>query len=286
MKKLFTRGAFAGVLASTAILATACPPPASSTPTNWSFQASQVTVNDSQDEVCVLVCVNREDEPYVLSVNFRVKLGVPGSAQTWVTGNRSDSQSGMGAGSTHAIANGSGASAKATFSNVVPLDVLDLADTNNHLEIMGSYVFALEEDTVGVGSAASGTADVLKDVLNDTIGSGTVPSDLTQLLGYITSNLGSAFGILGANIPLFGLGDDVMGGGLYVGLAVKGTLGDIINTSIGSTPFPNIAIPLVELPPDITHGGFYTTQASKTFNDQQWGAHGGTHTWNFTAGPA
>jgi len=288
MKKFLSKGTLlAGVLAITSVVATACPPPASSTPVNWSFRATQVTVNSSQDETCVLgVCVNTNDEPYVLNVNFRVKFGQANSASTFVTGSRSNAQSSMGAGSTHAIAATDGAAAKATFSNVVPLDVLDLTDANNHLEILGSYAWALEEDTVGVGAAADSVAGVLKDALNATIATGTLPSDLSSLLSIITSNLGSAIVILAQNIPLLGLGDDIMGGGMYVGLGVKGSLADIINSSIASTPFPNISIPLVSLPPDITHGGFYTTGAVKDFNGQSWSCCGGQHTWNFEAGPA
>ena len=290
MRKHTTRAAFAGLLAGTAMLATACPPAASTTPVNWSFKATQVTVNSSQDEVrdpifgaCISL-TGCSDEPYVLNVNFRVKIGVPGSAQTFVTGSRNNAQSSMSGGQTNAVTGA--AQSTATFNNVVALDVLDLADSNNHLEVLGSYTWALEEDTVGVGVAADGTANVLKDALNSTLAAGTLPSDAGQILSLITSNLGSALGILAQNIPLFGLGDDIMGGGMYVGLAVKGGLADIINGSIASTPFPNIAIPLVDLPPDITRGGFYTTTATKNFTGQSWSCCGGQHTWNFQSGPA
>ncbi|MEZ5321853.1 MAG: hypothetical protein R2698_07245 [Microthrixaceae bacterium] len=288
MKKTVRRGVLVGVLATTSLLATACPaqPPES---VNFAFKATQVTVNSSQDEIrdpifgtCISL-TGCSDEPYVLMINFRVKIGEADSAQTWVTGSRSYSQSSMGAGSTRAVTGN--AQATANFNNVVPLDVLDLLDTNNHLEITGSYVWAMEEDTVGVGAAADKTASVLKDALNDTIAKGSVPSDTNQLLSLITSNLGSAIVILAQNIPLFGLGDDVMGGGMYVGIAAKGGLADIVNNSIASTPFPNLSIPAVDLPPDITRGGFYTTTTSKDFNGQQWSCCGGSHTWNFNAGP-
>lgn len=290
MKKLLTKGMLPSMLILTSVLATACPPPTPPAAVNWSFQAASVTVNESQDEVrdpifgaCISL-TGCTDEPYVLIVNFRVKLGVANSAQTWVTGQR-DSIGSTGPGGTVNIANGSAASAKATFSNVQPVDVLEVVTGSGAIEILGSYVFALETDTVGVGSAASGTANVLKDALNSTIAAGTVPSDLSQLLDLLLDNIGSAFGILGANIPLFGLGDDVMGGGLYVGLGVTGELANIVNGAIGSTPFPNIAIPVVDLPPDITDGGFYTTSTSKTFS-KRWNCCGGGHTWNFLAGAA
>src|SRR4051794_21521399 len=143
MKKLRSKGALlAGVLVITAVVATACPVPAPAPPTavNWGFKATQVTVNEGQDEGYTdfpwpvgRQCTSLEgcqDEPYVLIVNFRVKFGVKGSAQTWVTGNRSDSHGGMRDGDVWPIPDGSGLAAKATFANVAPVDVLDLLDAD------------------------------------------------------------------------------------------------------------------------------------------------------------
>jgi hypothetical protein len=291
MKKLLTRGMLSGIVASTALLATACPPPASSTPVTWTFKATQVTVNDSQDEVrdpifgtCINFIGGCSDEPYIINVNFRTKIGVPNSTQTFISGGRGNGPGGVGAGSTVALTGAQ--QSTATFSNVIGLDVLDLADSNNHLEVLGTYSFVLEEDEIGVGSAATGTAAVLKDALNATLAAGTLPSDASLILDLILDNIGSAFGIVAGNLPTFGLGDDVMGGGMFIGIAAKGGLADIINSSIASTPFPSISIPVVELPPDITRGGFYTLSGSKSFNGLSWGAHGGTHTYNFTAAKA
>src|SRR3954471_2070705 len=53
MKKLRSKGALlAGVLVITAVVATACPvpAPAPATAANWGFKATQVTVNEGQDE--------------------------------------------------------------------------------------------------------------------------------------------------------------------------------------------------------------------------------------------
>lgn len=294
MKKFMTRGMLSCVIASTALLATACPPPSAGA-VNWSFRASQVRVNSSQDEVRDPVfdlCISFSgctDEPYVLNVSFRVKIGVANSAQTFVAGNHDNAATSVAPGNTLAIAASDASSAKVTFNGVVPLDLADLLDANNHIEVLGSYMWAMEADTDLFDqtiNAANNTATVLKDALNSTLAAGSLPSDLSELLSIITANLGSAFGILVDNIPTFGLGDDVMGGGLYVGLAVKGSLADIVNSSIGSTSFPTIDIPLLDLPPDITHGGFYTTVAAKDFDGQQFTCCGGQHTWNFNSAPA
>src|SRR4051812_22287775 len=66
----------------------------------WRIEGTQVTVNDSQDEVCLPFCVNKEDEPYLLQIGWRVKLGVNGSASAWVVGDRNNDIEDLGAGQT------------------------------------------------------------------------------------------------------------------------------------------------------------------------------------------
>jgi len=283
MKKFLTKGVLSGMLASTALLATACPPAPGVVLNNPTFSATSVTVNNSQDEVCVIICVNREDEPYVLNVNFRVKIGVPGSASTFVTGSRSNSLSGLGAGDSAAL---SGAQqATATFAGVQGLDLLDLLDTNNKLEVWGTYVWAMEEDTVGVATAAGNVADILKNALNSTIASTSLPSDaggiVSLVLDALFDNVGGAFTLLLSNIPLLGLGDDALGGGMYIGIGAKGALGGIIDGSIGTAQIPPIAVPVLALPPDIEHVGLYTLTGAKTFGGQSFSGAGGQHTYNF-----
>ncbi len=89
--------------AAIALFATSCTPPPAPSGQNWSVKATHVTVNDSQDETCVIICVNREDEVYVLNIGWRVKIGQPGSAQTFVNGHRSNSIGGLGAGDVRAV---------------------------------------------------------------------------------------------------------------------------------------------------------------------------------------
>jgi len=281
MNKMIRRGVLSGMLLSVAILG-ACTPPAPPTAVPWKFQGTKVTVNSSQDETCVFgVCVNTHDEPYLMNVNFSVKIGVAGSAQTWVSGGHGNGYNDLGAGQSTTSAGGW--QGTANFSPA-PLDIADLLNSANHLEVFGSYTWAMEEDTVGIGPAASGTANILKDALNQTLALGSIPSDLGILLDLILDNIGSAFGILAGNIPLFGLGDDVMGGGLYLGIAAKGDLGALLDGAIGSASIPNINIP-VPVPPDITTGGIYTMTGAKSFN-ATWSCCGGTHSYTLTEGPA
>jgi hypothetical protein len=270
-----------GILAVMGVAAACAPmPPASE---SWTFRATQVTINDSQDEIrdplfgfCIAI-PNCDDEPYTLNIGFRVKIGQANSASTQVINNRTDAPS-VSEGSTVALTGNQ--QGTVTFNNVKTLDVLDLLNTNNKLEVVGVYTWASEEDLVGNGVAANAVADILRDALNSTLATGSLPSDASLILDLVLDNILGALGLLAQNIPLFGLGDDVLGGALYIGIGAKGGLADIIDGTIGSTPPITFDIPILSLPPDIDGGGFFTMKNSKTFTQTFSGA-GGTHTYNF-----
>ena len=279
------RSVAVGVLAlAVAGLAAACTP---ATPGGRSvtFKADSVTVNDSQDETCVLgICANRQDEPYVFNIAFRVKIGVPNSASAYLVGNRNNAVNSLGAGQSATLTGDQ--QAAVNFGGITGLDVTDLFDTNNHLEVVGVYTWANEEDTVPIGEAATGTAAILKDALNATLAKADLSSfDASAIVNLIFDNLGSAFGVVAGNIPLFGLGDDNLGGAIYVGIGAQGGLGDLINQVATSFAIPNIQIPVVDLPPDINGGGIFTLNGNKTFTQSFSGA-GGRHTYQFSATPA
>ncbi|MGB6059060.1 MAG: hypothetical protein WBF71_12450 [Microthrixaceae bacterium] len=277
-------------------MASACTPPASdgTLPTkNWSFKGTTVRVDDAQDAVDVplIGCVvNCKDEPYLLNIGFRVKIGVPGSAQAWAVNNRTSAPQDVGAGSTVSVGAAGG---PVVFNNVAPVDLLDLANTNNHLEIMGTYVWASEEDQIGNGLAADSMASLLKDALNETLAKESLDNlDANFILDLVFSNIGNALGIAVQNIPLFGLGDDVMGGALYIGIGAQGTLGSLLDTAIGETPFPQVNIPVLDIPPSIDGGGFFTMTGSKSWTRSFHGGCGllggncGQHTWTMVSGAA
>lgn len=266
-----------------AIAASCAPPPAPAAQT-FTFRGNTVTVNDSQDEVCVLFCVNSEDEPYLINIGFRVRIGAPGSASTQVINTRNHALQDVPVGATRTL--NANQQAKVTWSNHRPLDILDLANSSNKLEIVGVYSWAAEEDFVGIGVAANDVATILAQVLNNTLASSSLPSDPSFILDLIIDNLGDAFTLLLQNIPLLGLGDDTLGGGMFVGIGAKGALAGIIDSTISSTPFPSFAIPVLDLPPDIQGGGFFTTGSNvgvqKNFTQAYTGA-GGKHTYTYIA---
>ena len=116
---------------------------------------------------------------------------------------------------------------------------------------------------------------------------GSLPSDAGAILDLVLDNIFEALGILVNNIPSFGLGDDVLGGALYIGIGAKGGLANIINGAVAGAPPITFAIPLVDLPPDIVGGGIFTMGGPKTFTQSftggcdVFGGWCGTHTYNF-----
>ncbi len=284
-----TRSLTAGIVAVVAVMALAasCAPAAAPEGESWTFKANSVKINDSQDELrdpffgaCIAI-PNCDDEPEPLQIGFRVKVGVPNSAQTFVVNNRGDAPS-VGEGSTRVLT-GNQQNA-ATFANVKPLSLIDLFNSANHLEVVGAYTWASEVDLVGNGVAADGVAGVLKDALNATIAKGSLPADASFILDLILDNIVGALGLLAQNVPLFGFGDDVLGGSLFLGIGAKGDLANIINSAIGSTPPLTFNIPLLDLPPDIVGSQITTFGGAKTFT-QQYSGSGGTHTYEFGWGP-
>jgi len=268
------------VLGVMGIAASCAPPPAPANET-WTFRANSVTVNDSQDAVDLPIVgclVNCKDEPYTLNIGFRVKVGQAGSAQAFVVNNRTDAPEDVGAGQTVQLTGN--AQNAAVFNNVKALDVIDLLNTNNKLEVVGVYSWASEEDFIGNGLAADAVADILVDALNATLATSTLPSDAGIIVDLIIDNILGALGLVVNNIPTFGLGDDVLGGGLYLGIGAKGGLASAINGVTSSIPPITFAIPILNLPPDIVGGGFFTLGGPSSFTQTYSGA-GGTHTYNY-----
>ena len=278
-----------GVLGVMALAASCAPPPAPSAQT-WTFRGTNVTVNDSQDEVrdplfgaCISLA-GCSDEPYLINIGFRVKIGVAGSAQTQVVNARSSAPQDVCEGCSRTLTGAQ--QATVTWADHRPLDIIDLANSANALEVVGVYSWAAEEDQIGLGVAANATADVLRDALNSTLAAGDLPSDASMIFDLILDNILGALGLLAQNIPLLGLGDDVLGGGLFIGIGAKGTLGGIIEDSIGSAPPLTFDIPIVSLPPDIQGGGFFATTggvgSGKNFTSSYNGS-GGRHTYTYRA---
>jgi len=248
--------ATAALLGAFGLLAACTPPEAPAVPTtNWKFETNTVRVNNSQDKVCVLVCVNTHDEPYSLNIAFRVKVGQPGSAQTFVV--EGNAHNDVGEGQTYTMQGSE--RARTNFAGVQMVDLLDLA-MGAKLEVVGVWTWAMEEDFIGVNSAANTVADAVKAALNSTVAATSLPSDANQIVSTLLSavGIGGAFTILGTTLlRITGLQDDAVGSRMYIGLGVRGDLGNIIDSTVGTVPFPTLAIPAITIPPDIEGGQIF-----------------------------
>ena len=291
MKTRTARLALVGLVAAFATVAAACAPDAPPpweppAPINWSFKGTNITVNNSQDETCVIICVNKEDEPYLLQVAFRVRIGQPGSADAWVV--KGDSLANLGAGDSATLTGGQ--QAPVTFTGVQPLDILSALNPANKMDVVGVYTWAAEEDTINsLTGGAESIADIFESVLNDTLAAGTLPNQdanalVNMIIDALFDNIGTPFNLILANIPCIGLCDDVLGGSVYVGLGATGTLAGIMDAALASATVPAINLP-VDVPPDIQGGGFFTMGGTKNFTQTFTGADG-QHTYGFQSGPA
>jgi hypothetical protein len=296
-RKRSARVALAAIVTTIGLTAMACAaapsPGAPPSPINWSFKATSMTVNASQDAVydpIFHLCISLagcSDEPYLIHIAFRVRIGQPGSADAWVV--KSDTLPSTSAGQTRTLTGGQ--QGTVTFNNVQPLDVLDALNSNNKMDIVGTYTWAAEEDVINSLSTGAGAiANIFKTALNNTLAVGTLPNGDTNalvqlILNALFNNIGNPFSLIASNIPCLGLCDDVLGGSIHIGIGATGTLASLIDTALASVTIPNVAIPLVDVPPDIQGGSIYTMGGTKTATQVYTGA-GGQHTWNYVSGPA
>lgn len=272
-----TRSAVVAIAAVMAFIGGSCTPsPIPGNPIgldqDWQFGARSLWIEESNDCIPGLISgctlgTSHVDEAYTLNIAFRVKLGVANSAQTWVAGSRNNYKKlSEGQGTTLHGAEQN----KAVYKDVFALDLLDLVNPDARLEIFGTYLWAMEGDSIGVGSAAQSTANILKTALNLTVAAGSADIDTDVILGIVFKHLKDAFNILLANIPLFGLNDDVMGGGLYVGIGAVDVLAGIIDDAIAGFQIPSIPIPVLNVPPDIDNAGIFTMGGIRVFHTQHF----------------
>ena len=277
-----------------AAIVTACVPPAPGggggpTPVNWAVEGDEVTVNNSQDETCVLgICTNTNDEPYLLQIAFKVTVGEPNSAVAWRTGSGANELSGLGAGDSQVLAGAE--RARATFNGIQPLDLVAALNPANKMDVLGTYTWAMESDLVSYDGNADDFAEVFEDALNAVVAPAALPSteeELVELIiDLIFNNAGNVLSLVLANFPLLGFGDDALGGALYLGFGANGTLGSAIDAILGGYSIPNTFIlGDNQIPPDIQGGGIFTLTGAKGFSQTFTGA-GGQHTYDMDTGPA
>jgi len=250
----FGLGGLLALLGALAIVASACTTPPSSgggggpTGSSWTFRATKVDVVSHNDAFLQ----GSRDEPFVYNVWFRVKLGVPDSAEVGVSGSRDSASMSLGDGDGRFLFSGSEQGA-VQFDDIRLHDIGDLVNPQNHLEVVGSWTWAMESDNIAVRGLVDQSAAILESVLNDTLAPMSLPNDVNQLVADLMAAIPQPFlffaGAALASIP--GLTDDVVGSNIYAGVSARGVLATVLDAATESFKLPFIEIPIVSIPPDI-----------------------------------
>ncbi len=242
---------------------------------SYTFRATKVHVVSHNDAFLQ----GTRDEPFVYNLWFRVKVGQANSAQVGISGSRDSASMSLGDGESRYLFSDAEQGA-VRFDNVRSYDALDLVNPQNHLEIVGSWTWAMEEDNISVRGLADQASALLKTALNNTLATMTLPSDtgtlVSQLLAAIPNPFTFFVGAALASIP--GLTDDAVGSNVYVGIAATGVLADALDAATASVSIPFIEIPVVSIPPDIGlnpggGGHIFTLRSPRTFTGEdfsQW----------------
>lgn len=251
---MIRRSVVVALLGAIAVVAGACtnPPagPGGGGPNgqSWTFRATKVDVVSHNDAFLQ----GTRDEPYVYNVWFRVKLGVPDSAEVGVTGGRGSASMSLGNGEGRYLFSAEEQGA-VRFDDVKVHDIGDLLNPQNHLEVVGTWTWAMESDNISVKGLVDKSAQILKTALNNTLAPMTLPSDSAALVSQLMSSIPQPFlffaGAALASIP--GLTDDVVGSNIYAGVGATGVLANVLDAATESVKLPFIEIPVVGIPPDI-----------------------------------
>jgi hypothetical protein len=228
-------------------------------PTTWKVRPVSITVVDDEDN-------DGGDEPYVIQIGFRSKLGVPHSSATQIASQCwNQAVPPMNAGSNGTTLTVPPGAADITFPATQNLDVGDVLLGTAPFEIFGTLTFVMERDGLFAGCAVSDLLDnalvgVMKDALDLLIAGSDVPPTQEQLVNLILSHLGDFLNAVGSYIGAIieGLGnpDDIMGVGVQILLPTAGAFTDLFNTAlaIGGIFQPGLEkgfIPVDDLPSSV-----------------------------------
>ncbi len=245
---------FSLLVAVIALIGSACAAPPD--PTEWKVSPKSITVHRGEDR-------DGGDEPYVIQVGFRSKLGVPGSSSTSISSqckrNRLPATNAAPDGTTVDIPAGS---ADIAFPGVQNLEVSDLASGEIPFEVIGTLSFVMERDGIFSGCAVTdlfdnALRDVLRDALEMLIANSDTPPTTEDLIDLIVDNLGdfiaAAGDLIAAVLEGFGNPDDIIGVAAQIHLPTRGALTDLIRTglSVGGLFAPGLEhgfIPVDGLP--------------------------------------
>ncbi len=234
-KRTSIRRSAVAVLAVTAgLLATSCTPGGPPT-NNWKVSAKSITVHQQEDW-------DAGDEPYVMQLGFRSKLGVPNSSSTSFSSQcyngKLPAPDSAPSGSTITLPAGA---STINLGDIQSLDLGDIALGTAPLEIIGTLTFVAERDGVfescamsdALNAALSGT---VRDAIELLIARSAVPPTTEDIINLVVQNLGNFLQAAASLVATFieGLGDpdDIIGIAAQIHLPTSGALTDLINTGL------------------------------------------------------
>lgn len=239
---------------------------------DWQAKAQTIHIVDDDNDNFGCDTLNLDcDEPYLLHLAFRVQYGVEDSAATWVVHDRPNEILCVGAPPDAGLLGlGQPDSCKTGESAPVPeaqglvaFDDLKATDVANLVwqqlpEVGGVITFAFEEDIFSSSDPdTSALEDLVRDMLNENIASGTLGANAEDAADDIVLDLANLFGdlVAGPAITLIagvGLLDDFIGIAPVVIAGVQGTLADLVRLA-----------GLDEIP--LLNGRVFTTSSSSSF---------------------
>lgn len=259
------------LIATLAVFASACTFPAPAERT-WKVKPVSIQVVDKEDP-------DPGDEPYVIQLGFRSKLGVEESSSAFVVSQcRSGALPANDVGKPGTVVPVPAGSADVTFPAAQNLDVGDVLLGTAPLEIFGTLSFVMERDGVFTGSCA--VTDLLENVLVNTLsdaldlliaGSDTPPTQ-DALIDLIVDNLGDFLsavpGLIAAALEGLGNPDDILGVAAQIHLPTAGAFTDLLKFGLTIAGLDNGVIESEDLPSNLAVrvGSLTPSDATFTFD--------------------
>lgn len=252
------------------MLAGACTVPNGPPKHDWKVKPVSVKVVNKEDP-------DAGDEPYVIQVGFRSKIGVPDSSWAGISSqcySRKLPANNVGKpGTVVPIPPGS---ADIAFPNAQNLDIGDVLLKTAPLEIFGTISFVMERDGLFPTSCAMSDAfrsilvPALSRALNLLLGNVNTPPTQDQLIKLIVGLLGNVLSGIGSLIVsvLEGLGnpDDVLGTVIQIHLPTKGAFTDLMKFGLAVAGLDNGELPIEGLPDSVKFRIGQLLPSKATFN--------------------
>ncbi len=245
--------AASSMIAVMAVLAASCtlPTPASHT---WKVKPVSVKVIDQED-------FDPGDEPYVIQLGFRSKLGVPNSSSVSIVSQCPWGLPATNVGTPGTVVPIPAGSADIVFPEAKNLNIGDVLLETAPLEIFGTISFVMERDVLTTGCGwkdliTNVLPPIMVDALNLLIGEQALPPTQEQLIDLLVDNLGSLLaaipGFLGIALEgAFSSPDDLLGMAVQIHLPTAGAFTDLLNLGLTLAGLNNGEIPIPDLPATI-----------------------------------